>query len=141
MRALTVRQPWASIIALGFKRFETRSWRTHYVGPIAIHAGLSCDRAAQRAIYGNRFTPGELAETIGAFGRRALPRGAIVAVADLRGCYPTGDGLGTLTELERLVGDFTPGRWAWDLADVRVLKYPILCRGRQGLWVLPPGTV
>lgn len=39
MKALTIRQPWASLIALGVKTIETRSWPTKYRGPIAIHAG------------------------------------------------------------------------------------------------------
>ena len=39
MKALTVRQPWASLIALGVKTVETRSWSTKLRGPIAIHAG------------------------------------------------------------------------------------------------------
>ena len=39
MRALTIRQPWASLIAAGMKTIETRSWSTKYRGPLAIHAG------------------------------------------------------------------------------------------------------
>lgn len=39
MRALTLHQPWASLIAVGAKSIETRSWRTNYRGPLAIHAG------------------------------------------------------------------------------------------------------
>ena len=39
MKALTIRQPWASLIAAGVKTIETRSWRTSYRGPLAIHAG------------------------------------------------------------------------------------------------------
>lgn len=39
MKALTIRQPWASLIGLGVKTIETRSWTTRYRGPLAIHAG------------------------------------------------------------------------------------------------------
>ena len=39
MRVLTLHQPWASLVAVGAKCFETRSWRTHYRGELAIHAG------------------------------------------------------------------------------------------------------
>lgn len=39
MKALTIRQPWASLVALGVKTIETRSWSTSYRGPLAIHAG------------------------------------------------------------------------------------------------------
>ena len=38
MKALSLRQPWASLIADGRKTIETRTWRTHYRGPLAIHA-------------------------------------------------------------------------------------------------------
>lgn len=41
MKALTIRQPWASLIAAGVKTIETRSWSTKYRGPLAIHAGKS----------------------------------------------------------------------------------------------------
>lgn len=41
MKALTLHQPWASLIAVGVKRIETRSWSTSYRGPLAIHAGLT----------------------------------------------------------------------------------------------------
>ncbi len=38
MKALTLTQPWASLVAVGAKRIETRSWETNYRGTIAIHA-------------------------------------------------------------------------------------------------------
>ena len=40
-KAITIRQPWAGLIAVGEKIYETRSWPTKYRGPIAIHAGKS----------------------------------------------------------------------------------------------------
>lgn len=39
MKTLTLHQPWASLIAMGVKKIETRSWGTKYRGPLAIHAG------------------------------------------------------------------------------------------------------
>jgi activating signal cointegrator 1 len=38
MKAISIWQPWASLIAIGAKKYETRSWETSYRGPIAIHA-------------------------------------------------------------------------------------------------------
>jgi hypothetical protein len=40
VKALTLHQPWASLVAVGAKTIETRSWSTLYRGPVAIHAGL-----------------------------------------------------------------------------------------------------
>ncbi len=62
MKALSLRQPWASLIADGRKTIETRTWRTRYRGPLAIHASAR---------------PYE-----------DLPTGGIVAVALLYGCRP-----------------------------------------------------
>jgi hypothetical protein len=39
MKAITLYQPWATLVAMGKKRIETRSWSTNYRGPLAIHAG------------------------------------------------------------------------------------------------------
>jgi activating signal cointegrator 1 len=41
VKALTLHQPWASLIAVGAKRIETRNWATDYRGPLAIHASRS----------------------------------------------------------------------------------------------------
>lgn len=43
MKALSVKQPYASQIAHGFKRFEYRSWKTNHRGPLAIVASKSDD--------------------------------------------------------------------------------------------------
>lgn len=90
-----------------------------------------------------------------------LPRGAIVAVARLVDCRPIVGGyehdhldepmdyrigyvrdgrIVALTEQERAFGDYTPGRFAWLLADVRPLRVPVPCRGAQGLWAVPAGV-
>ncbi|TWH47470.1 ASCH domain-containing protein [Sporomusa sp. KB1] len=39
MKAITILQPWASLLACGAKQIETRSWPAKYRGPIAIHTG------------------------------------------------------------------------------------------------------
>lgn len=43
MRILTVKQPWASLLILGFKPVENRSWGTEYRGDVGIIAGKNCD--------------------------------------------------------------------------------------------------
>lgn len=44
MKALTIKEPWASLIINGYKKYEFRSWKTNYRGKILIHAGLSFDQ-------------------------------------------------------------------------------------------------
>lgn len=44
MKVLTIKQPWATLIAEGYKKYEFRTWNTKYRGDILIHAGLGVDK-------------------------------------------------------------------------------------------------
>jgi hypothetical protein len=132
VKALTLLQPWASLIALGAKRLETRSWRTNYRGEIAIHAGKGWPLSPHL-----REDPA-LAAIAEQFGITYAdhPRGAIIAIATLR------DVVSITREFpieahERACGDFTPGRYAWSLTNVRPLPEIVRCNGAQGLWTVP----
>ena len=46
MKVLTIKQPWATLIMQGDKRFEFRSWQTKYRGELLIHAGKGIDKEA-----------------------------------------------------------------------------------------------
>ena len=46
MKVITIKQPWASLIALGYKTYEFRTWKTKYRGDVLIHAGKGIDKDA-----------------------------------------------------------------------------------------------
>lgn len=125
MKALTLHQPYASAIALGHKHFETRSWATKYRGEIAIHAAKSIPAYAM-----------EFASTERTLGRlpERLPLMSIVAVANLVAVHPTYPKREEVGAIERLYGDWSTGRFAWEISDVRALPEPYQIRGAQGLW-------
>lgn len=133
MKALTVIQPWASLIATGEKRFETRGWGTRYRGPLAIHAGKS---EAWVRLNWPVFQP-----ILAPHGYRRftdLPYSAVVAIVDLVEVYPVEvvlsrpiDGK-AMTNREIVAGDFSHGRFAWHLRVREQLVIP--ARGKQGLW-------
>jgi len=50
MKAISLCQPWADLIALGYKTVETRYWATKYRGPLLICAAKRHDRAVQEQI-------------------------------------------------------------------------------------------
>jgi hypothetical protein len=163
MKALTLHQPWATLIAVGYKTIETRSWSTRYRGPLAIHAAKA-------------IVPGglDLARSYLDPGQRiAMPHGAVVATSELIACVPIVDGTknfdtpclvidspvtettthvgapGTLSLFEdELVdidvsgqwpfGDFQPGRFAWILVDIKALDEALPATGRQQLWEWNP---
>lgn len=144
MRALSLWQPWASGIALGAKRIETRSWSTPYRGPIAIHAAKRWSGEQARAAL--RMAEDDRAFREAHSGREGLvspaafveghswPRGCVVAVAELTACVPA-DGI-DVADREGRWGDFTPGRFGWVLEKVQPLVRPYPLVGRQGLWTL-----
>jgi hypothetical protein len=138
MRALTLTQPWATLVALGAKRIETRSWHTKYTGPIAIHAAKGFPRWAKETCWTDPFASllrPVLENAISTWNDPLLlPTGAVLATANLDGCRFTSDVVGQISEQERALGDYSAGRYAWFLSDVKVFYPPILATGAQGLW-------
>jgi len=131
MKALTISQPYASLIASGEKWIENRTWSTRYRGPLAIHAGRGTQYLSRD----------ELAD---------YPTGAIVAVGRLAACvrYRRGDDVlardAPLCGSRRTWGElvahpYTEGPWCWVIEDVVRLARPIPCRGQVGLWTPPAG--
>jgi hypothetical protein len=156
MKGLTVWQPWASAIALGSKRIETRSWHTSKRGRIAIHAA-------------RRMLPTEMAEFmatpfwVGALGltqdqqrhsrlQDILPFGKIIATVKLVACIPTEElfkhnerlfgvrkpknGNDRMSWNEYVLGDYSPGRYGWIFEDVELLPKPFNMAGAQGLFTV-----
>lgn len=155
MKALTLTQPWASLVAIGAKRIETRSWSTSYRGPLAIHAakGLGpvggmrglVDLVRQDVFWNALISLRPSVFNVEGLAKRALPFGAIVAVCELVDCLPikiysigdsaiNGASYPIPTEPERSFGDYSVGRFAWLLADIHTLPEPIPAKGALGLW-------
>ena len=131
MKALTLTQPWATAIAVGVKSVETRSWSTRYRGPLAIHAakGMDVDAFAMAAYLRDlRLLDIPVAR---------LPRGAVVARCTLVDVVPVRH-IAALTTEERLLGDYSEGRFAWILEDAEAFPEPIPARGALGLWDWTP---
>lgn len=122
MKALVVRQPWASLIASGEKTIEVRSWRTDYRGPLLICAAKAHSGAWVREIT----VPRPLPILDG-------PRGVMICVVDLvdikRGSI-----------VHRWDAGIDPtGQFAWVLANPRPVKQlPIV--GRLGLFDVDVST-
>lgn len=134
MKAISLWQPWASLSAHGLKRIETRSWATSYRGPVLIHAAKrwGVEQRETRARLVRLFA---WPQAVDEDGFTDLPLGALVAVArvvDVRLMTP--EWIAEQTPLERVVGDWQPGRYGWVLEDVQRLDPPIPLRGRQGLF-------
>lgn len=122
MKALTLWQPYASAIALKLKQFETRSWKTNYRGPLAIHASIKpLSREYQKLAARFQFAN--------------LPKGEIVAIAELTDClYMTQELINKISDTEKALGDWQIGRYAWQLDNIQIPQESIKLSGKQGLW-------
>lgn len=140
MKALTLTQPWATLVAIGAKRIETRSWRTAYRGALAIHAAKGFPRWARETC--------EELEFVRELGPDPLPLGSVIATCRLISCIPTRELQSNrlievddaarcdpfyLNDRERAFGDYSPGRWAWLLADAKPCV-PVMATGALSLW-------
>lgn len=143
MKAITIWQPWASLLACGAKQFETRSWATSYRGPIAIHAAKKDISDVLRIL--PRDIADQMKKAIGTEWKD-LPTGAVIATAELvnvwniayyPGTYIPRLGDYLVPEKERDFGDWTPGRFAWEFSDMKLIT-PVPAKGRQGLWWWEP---
>lgn len=148
MKALTVYQPWASLLVAGVKNIETRSWWTGYRELLAIHAAkFSVEQTVDLLGYEEFMRLHNICIDHGLGPINELPRGCILGERWLAECLPVEDvfwGSPEMREpeiaLERSLGDWTVGRYAWCFSETRVVfDPPIPWRGQQRLWDLPDG--
>jgi len=126
--ALTISQPFATLIATDQKIIENRGWQTDYRGPLMIHAGKGTHYMTKREATA-----------------KGYPWGAIVAVANLIDCIP----LAYLQKkkFDELIGSYTvqfllshphaEGPDCWILDSVRACR-PYECKGARQLWQFNP---
>lgn len=131
MKALSLTQPWATLVAIGAKKIETRSWRTNYRGSIAIHAAKGFPTAARQ------FSMTRAVWQVTALDRASdYPRGCVIAIGFLDDVVPIESLFDQprLTFREKMFGDYSPGRFGWILNGVQQFDKPIPAKGALGLW-------
>lgn len=135
MKALTIWQPYATLLITDVKRFETRKWQTKYRGPVAIHAAKKPIKAVAKLL------PEDTQRAINDICKRNKHKnlhfdlGSIIGTADLIDCHLVDISfLNTLSEEEKIMGDFTLGHYAWEFkGKSTALQVPEIIGG-QGLW-------
>lgn len=154
MKAITILQPWASLIALGHKKIETRGWATKHRGKIAIHAGMGkqyMDYSKRGPIFSCLWNEEQINMQLKE-RRDSLPYGKVIAIADLVDCVEiVGAVNGSMgpfiipvykAELENGItvrgnefafGHYEIGRYAWILENVQAVN-PVPAKGNQRIW-------
>lgn len=137
MKVLSMIQPWATLFVLRESKFETRTWRTNYRGPLAIHTSKKIDKAvcAHKAIQYLLKKHGYIIES--------LPTGVIIATCELENCLRVTENKETWAVLEDgqvvsdndfFLGDYRVGCFAWQVKDMKMLNECIPAKGKLGLW-------
>lgn len=122
MKVLTIKNPWATLIVDGYKKYEFRSWKTKYRGKILIHAGLSLEK--------------DMLERFKDYNLNCI-NGAIIGEAELTDCILVDEDFNK--EL-RCIDSIVYGRsnhvetYAWKLENVKKYDKPIYIKGKLGLW-------
>jgi len=144
MKALTLWQPWASLIAMGEKKVETRCWSTKYRGLVAIHAAARIPPAWLGASREFPEFKNELADVfcvrkidLAAKVDAMLPRGAVLCIVRLVQIQTTDEAAGFLCKRELIFGNYEPGRYAWFFELVEKFADPVPAKGNRLLWNWP----
>ena len=122
MKVLTVKEPWASLIINGYKKYEFRSWKTNYRGKLLIHAGKALEKDVLP-----RFSDYNI----------EYSSGAIIGEVELVDCIEVDEELND--KLEK-INPVVYGRsnhirnYAWKLDNIKKYKTPIYVKGKLGLW-------
>lgn len=122
MKVLTIKQPWASLIIDGYKKYEFRSWKTNYRGKILIHAGMSLEQDMVKRFEGYNID---------------YELGAIIGEVEIVDCIKVTPEFNN--EL-RYIDPIVYGRsnhvetYAWKLENIVKYKNPIYIKGKLGLW-------
>lgn len=123
MKVLTIKQPWATLIMQGDKRFEFRSWQTKYRGDLLIHAGKGIDEEAMKRLA--KYLPDE------------IPLGKILGKVTLVDCVKM------CPEFKDMLLKENPDiytkssfqeNYGWQVENVKFFNEPIEVKGHLSLW-------
>lgn len=135
MKAISLLQPWAELVVIGAKHFETRSWQTKHSGRILIHASKGNSKTHE---LGKELvmTP-HFNKYIGLREYYMLSFGAIIGECEIDYITGTDHAKTKISEEELAFGDYSSGRYAWKLIKPVKYKKPIPFKGSLSLWEFP----
>jgi hypothetical protein len=135
MKAISLQQPWAGLLVLGIKEFETRSWNTKFRGEIAVHASAKIPKEGETLLQwlGENipdFKPGESNHTI------CTMRGVILGTVVVTDTFSTNDvdQPVEVEEIQEMFGDFSPNRYFWLCEHPDLFENPIPAKGALSIW-------
>lgn len=144
--------PWGTLVAIGAKGIETRSWGTKLRGWLGVHQTKTFPKEARDLCQAEPFRSVLIAAGYGDGAGKTvdldkIPTGKLVGVVRVVAVYSTATLTAEPMELmrkyagdhnilrEMAFGDYRDGRYGWCLADARRLDDPMPLRGKQGFFL------
>ena len=122
MKALTIKEPLATLIIDGYKKYEFRSWKTKYRGKILIHAGMSLEKDMLKKFENYNLE---------------CSKGQIIGEANLTDCILVDEKFNQeLLKIDPIVYGKANHvmKYAWKLENIKKYDEPISVKGKLGLW-------
>jgi hypothetical protein len=136
MKVLSLLQPWATLVVVGAKKFECRSWKTNYRGTIIIHASAKKPNRREKVFFEEAAFFKTYIDSMD-----YLPYGAIIGKVVLKEIYKTEWLIQNMEvisshkwEQELAFDDFSPKRYAWHLEQAETFEHILPVKGSLGLW-------
>ena len=123
MKVLTIKQPWASLIMLGLKKYEFRSWKTEYRGELLIHTGKGIDKDGMERL--KKYIP------------ENMPTEKILGKVKLIDCIKTSPEFYDKVQKENkdiYAKSVFNQDYAWQMEVIEVYDNPIKVKGKLRLW-------
>jgi len=143
MKALTVKQPWASLIVHGIKDIENRTWRTYFRGRVMIHAGVAKQLSIQQLLTVEQLVKANFEIDMEQDFNSLFPKGAIIGSVEIVDCvinHPSIWAEKTKFEFikrglsEKELECTSPVIYNWVLANPIMFDKPIPCKGNLSFW-------
>ena len=122
MKVITLKQPWATLVAEGYKKYEFRTWKTNYRGEILIHAGKGIDKEGMKRV--NKLN-------------LEYPQSKILAKVTISDCIELNP-----EKNKEIINDnplvygnkFDRTGYAWKLENIEKINSESIIPGKLGLW-------
>lgn len=144
MKCISLLQPWAGLLALGIKGFETRSWNTKHRGVVAIHAsarmpmeGRALLNELHKLMPMKGFNHGHLRNI-------CMTTGCVLGEVEIIDTFSTDIPWivnSKINNIEKLMGDYSAGRYFWQCENPVLYTHPIPAKGALSLWSWDKPTV
>ena len=121
MKVITLKQPWATLVAEGIKEYEFRSWKYNYRGEILIHAGASVDEEAMNQVKSLNLE---------------YPKMKIIAKVNIDDCIKLDDNISKKINSTNpmIYGNKIRTGYAWKLSNSKKVNLDKKIPGKQGIW-------